>query len=60
MMMDVYSRRAVTYQVYDCESGELAADLITDACNREQIQKDQRVLHSDNGGPMKALPCLQS
>lgn len=58
MIMDVYSRKAVAYQVYECESGELAADLITDACNQEQVPKDQVVLHSDNGGPMKALTML--
>jgi len=31
MIMDLYSRKIVAYQVYDCESGELASDLITDA-----------------------------
>jgi putative transposase len=40
MIMDVYSRKAVAHQVYECESGELAADLITDACNQEQVPKD--------------------
>ena len=41
MIMDVYSRKAVGYQVYDCESGELAAALITDTCNQEKVQEDQ-------------------
>ena len=58
MIMDIYSRKAVSYQVYECESGELAADLITDACNQEHVSKDQLVLHSDNGGPMKAFTML--
>lgn len=58
MIMDIYSRKAVGYQVYACESGGLAADLITDACNREHVTKDQLVLHSDNGGPMKAFTML--
>ena len=58
MIMDVYSRKAVGYQVYDCESGELAAALITDTCNQEKVQEDQLVLHSDNGGPMKAFTML--
>ena len=58
MIMDVYSRKAVGYQVYECETGELAADLITDACNQEHVSKDQVVLHSDNGGPMKAFTML--
>lgn len=58
MIMDVYSRKAVGYQVYESETGDLAADLITDACNREHVSKDQVVLHSDNGGPMKAFTML--
>ena len=58
MIMDVYSRKAVGYQVYECETGELAADLITDTCNQEHVSKDQVVLHSDNGGPMKAFTML--
>ena len=58
MIMDIYSRKAVGYQAYDCESGELAAALITDTCNQEKVQEDQLVLHSDNGGPMKAFTML--
>ena len=58
MIMDIYSRKTVGYQVYDCESGELAAALITDTCTQEQVQEDQLVLHSDNGGPMKAFTML--
>ena len=58
MIMDIYSRKAVGYQVYEYESGELAADLITDACNQEHVQKDQLILHSDNGGPMKGFSMI--
>ncbi len=58
MVMDLYSRKAVACQVYEYESGELAADLITDACLREKISKDQIILHSDNGSPMKAATML--
>ncbi len=58
MVMDLYSRKAVACQVYDSESGELAADLITDACIREKISKDQISLHSDNGSPMKSATML--
>lgn len=58
LVMDLYSRKAVACQVYDTESGDLAADLITDACIREGIPKDQVTLHSDNGSPMKAATML--
>jgi len=58
MVMDLYSRKAVACQVYEYESGELAADLITDACIREKISKKQVTLHSDNGSPMKSATML--
>ncbi len=58
MVMDLYSRKAVACQVYEYESGDLAADLITDACIREKIPKEQVTLHSDNGSPMKSATML--
>lgn len=58
MIMDLYSRKVVAYQVYDCESGELASDLITDACLQEKIAREQVTLHSDNGSPMKSVTML--
>lgn len=58
MIMDLYSRKVVAYQVYDCESGEMASDLVTDACLKEKIARDQVTLHSDNGSPMKSVTML--
>lgn len=58
MVMDLYSRKAVACQVYEYESGDLAAELITDACIREKIPKEQVILHSDNGSPMKSATML--
>lgn len=58
MIMDLYSRKAIACQVYEHESGDLAAELITDACIREKVSKDQVILHSDNGSPMKAATML--
>jgi len=58
MIMDLYSRKAVACQVYEYESGELAADLVTDACIRENIPRRQVTLHSDNGSPMKSVTML--
>jgi len=56
--MDVYSRKVVAWQVHGCESSELAADLMIEACFREHITQDQIVLHSDNGSPMKGATML--
>ena len=58
MVMDLYSRKAVACQVYEYESGDLAAELITDTCLREKIPKKQVTLHSDNGSPMKCATML--
>lgn len=58
MVMDLYSRKAVACQVYEDESGDLASELITDACIREKISKEQVTLHSDNGSPMKSATML--
>ncbi len=58
MIMDLYSRKAVACQVYEHESGDLAAELLEDACFREGIAKKQITLHSDNGSPMKAATML--
>lgn len=58
MVMDIFSRKIVGWQVYDNQSSALAADLMTDICRRENIQPSQVTLHSDNGGPMKGATLL--
>lgn len=58
LVMDIYSRKIVGWQVYEKESSALAADLMADICQRESIQRDQVVLHSDNGSPMKGATML--
>lgn len=58
MVMDVFSRKIVGWQVHEQESNELASDLIEDICYREKIKPNQVVLHSDNGGPMKGATML--
>jgi putative transposase len=58
IVMDIYSRKIVGWQVYEAESAALAADLMTDICQREGIPKGQVTLHSDNGSPMKGATML--
>ena len=45
--------------VFDEESMDLSARLFTHACFAHGVDPDGLVLHSDNGGPMKALPCYR-
>ena len=58
LVMDIYSRKIVGWQVYEMESSALAADLMIDICQREGIQRNQVTLHSDNGSPMKGATML--
>jgi putative transposase len=53
LFMDIYSRKIVGWQVYDCESSSYAADLVEYIAICENIDKNQLVIHSDNGSPMK-------
>jgi transposase InsO family protein len=58
LVMDIFSRKVVGWQVYDSQLSELAADLMKDICSREQIKREQVTLHSDNGSPMKGATLL--
>jgi transposase InsO family protein len=58
LVMDIYSRKIVGWQVYENESSAQAADLMTDICQREGIKPNQVILHSDNGSPMKGATLL--
>lgn len=55
---DLFSRKIVGWQVFDCESAELAAGLLQDICERQGIVPDQLSVHSDNGAPMKGQTML--
>ena len=50
---DLFSRKIVGWQVFDCESAELASQLLRDICVRQGISPGQLTVHSDNGAPMK-------
>jgi transposase InsO family protein len=58
LVLDVWSRKIVGWEVHDHESSELAAQLIAAACAREGVARDQLVIHSDNGAPMKGATLL--
>lgn len=58
LFMDIFSRKIVGWQVYEEESSALAGDVLRDLCQREGIQSNQLILHSDNGSPMKGATML--
>jgi len=61
LILDVFSRKIVGHEVYEAETGELAAQLIEKAHWREHLAGKAKplVLHSDNGSPMKAATFLE-
>jgi transposase InsO family protein len=55
MIMDVYSRKVVAWEVHPMENAELAADLLHKAVLSERCVLNPPVLHADNGGPQKGF-----
>lgn len=58
LIEDIYSRKAVGWEVYEEESGEKAAALLQRSVIGEQCLREPLVLHSDNGAPMKSMTLL--
>jgi transposase InsO family protein len=46
LVLDIYSRKIVGWQVYEEERSALAADSMTDIRQREGVKRDQVTLHS--------------
>ena len=55
MIMDVYSRKVVAWEVHPMESADLGASLLHKAILSEGCLLDPPVLHADNGGPQKGF-----
>lgn len=53
LVMDVWSRRIVGWEVHDDESAERAARLMQRICVETGVDPTGLVLHSDNGKPMR-------
>lgn len=58
LVLDIFSRKIVGWQVHEQESAEYAARLMDDIYRTEQLAGKSVVLHSDNGGPMKGATML--
>ena len=54
LILDIYSRKVVGWEVHERETAEQAATLIEKTCWAEKVPRHQPlVLHADNGSPMK-------
>lgn len=62
VILDIYSRYAVGWMIATKESAELAKLLISETCDRQGVQKDKLIIHSDRGPSMtsKAVALLLS
>jgi putative transposase len=60
LIMDIFSRKIVGWEVYETESAEQAAKVFHKAHLREDIGGRPLVLHSDNGSPMKGATMLST
>jgi putative transposase len=58
LVMDIYSRKIVSWEIHENETAEHASVLIRKACLAEGISEKGLVLHSDNGSPMKGATML--
>lgn len=58
LIMDVYSRKIVGWEIYAEESAEHAGNIFRKAYLREGVAGNALVLHSDNGSPMKGATML--
>jgi putative transposase len=48
----------VGWEIHVAQDSRLSAEILDKICKAENIEKNQLVLHSDNGGPMKGATML--
>lgn len=58
IVIDVWSRQIVAAEVHEYEDDAIAATMIERCCCERGVERDQLVLHSDNGGAMKGSTML--
>jgi transposase InsO family protein len=58
LFVDIFSRKIVGFDVFDEQSAERAACVVTEAYLAENLREGEVVLHADNGGPMKGATML--
>ena len=60
LIVDLYSRKIVGWEVYARESAEYAAEVVRRAVLAEGCVDQPLVLHADNGSPMKGETLLET
>lgn len=54
MILDIWSRKIVGYEVYESENGELASELFSRTVLAEGCRGKGVILHADNGAPQRS------
>jgi len=54
VILDIFSRYVVGWMIAHRESAALAKKLITETCDKQQVDQDQLIIHSDRGPSMKS------
>jgi len=49
VLLDIYSRYVVGWMLAHVESGELASQLLEQACAKQGVNRDQLIVHADRG-----------
>jgi len=60
LILDLYSRKVVGWEIHENESSEHASVLVKRTHLREGIGTQPLVLHSDNGSPMKGASLMET
>lgn len=60
LILDLYSRKIVGWEVYPCESAAHAAEVVSRTVLSERCIDQPLVLHADNGSPMKGETLLET
>lgn len=60
LILDLFSRKVVGWEIYETESSEQASTVVRKAHLSEGIGPSPLVLHSDNGSPMKGSSLLET
>lgn len=53
LILDIFSRYIMGWEISEAESAQVSSELIERICREHGIERDTLILHSDNGSPMK-------
>lgn len=59
VLLDIYSRHVVGWMLAQRESGPLAATLIEESVSKQNVERDQLIIHADRGSAPKSKTVAQ-